>query len=66
MSAKEYREKLSRRIEQAYGIEVARNKKIIKFCLKMFREGFEIEFVIDRLAEQYGLIKISADEQTIT
>ena len=58
MSAKEYREELTKRIRETYGIDISKNRKAIRFCLKMFREGFEIELVIDRLAEQYGLIKL--------
>jgi hypothetical protein len=62
MSAKEYREELSRRLVETYGIDVSKSKTAIRFCLKMFREGFEIEFVIQRLEEQYGLIKLESDE----
>jgi len=67
MSAKEYREELSEEIEKAYGIDISKSKTAIRFCLKMFREGFEIDFVIKRLGEQYGLIKLVPDgKQEIT
>jgi len=62
MSAKEYREQLTKRIHEVYGVDISLKKTAIRFCLKMFREGFEIDLVIDRLAEQYGLIKLKADE----
>tara|TARA_B100000767_G_C19349954_1_gene363356 strand:+ start:253 stop:441 length:189 start_codon:yes stop_codon:yes gene_type:complete len=62
MGAKEYREELTKRIKDVYGIDISKSKTAIRFCLKMFREGFEIEFIITRLEEQYGLIKIKYNE----
>ena len=62
MGAKEYREELTKRIKETYGIDISKSKTAIRFCLKMFREGFEIEFIITRLEEQYGLIKIKYNE----
>lgn len=62
MGAKEYREELTKRIKEVYGIDISKSKTSIRFCLKMFREGFEIEFIITRLEEQYGLIKIKYNE----
>ena len=62
MGAKEYREELTKRIKEVYGIDISKSKTAIRFCLKMFREGFEIEFIITRLEEQYGLIKIKYNE----
>ncbi len=62
MGAKEYREELTKRIKDVYGIDISKSKTAIRFCLKMFREGFEIEFIITKLEEQYGLIKIKYNE----